>query len=48
VKAPTETWRVDVPFWTEEEGQSDLVASWTIRIVDGAAAAIDLDSIRVM
>jgi hypothetical protein len=43
---PLPTWSVFMPFWTAEEGQSDLVIELTVAL-DGSRALIELDDVRV-
>ena len=47
ITAKSETWSVIMPFWTAEEGRSDLSVEMTIVIQDGEAT-IELDGIHVL
>lgn len=45
--ANTDAWSVDMPFWTQEEGRSDLTLSMTI-IKNGIELVIEIDDIHVI
>ena len=42
------TWSVVVPLWTLEEGRSDLSLELTIRHLEGAGYAFEIDDLHVL
>lgn len=43
-----DTWGIDLPLWTLEEGRSDLTLSLTVSRLDSGQVTVEIDDLHVL